>query len=117
MRPSTVKKLILALYLLYNIGGYAQSVPDGFAIEPIHDGLFERIKGKSFKDDCTVSRDSLRYIRLLHYDFNGKLREFMMGEVRFSALTRTFPERAEVLFKAAEEQCAKRYAGYKAMAD
>ncbi len=48
---------------------------------------------------------------------NGKLREFMMGEVRFSALTRTFPERAEVLFKAAEEQCAKRYATYKAMAD
>ena len=48
---------------------------------------------------------------------NGKLREFMMGEVRFAALTRTFPERAEVLFKAAEEQCAKRYAGYKAMAD
>lgn len=74
MRPSTVKKLILALYLLYNIGGYAQSVPDGFAIEPIHDGLFERIKDKSFKDDCTVSRDSLRYIRLLHYDFNGIVR-------------------------------------------
>ena len=48
---------------------------------------------------------------------NGKLREFMMGEVRFAALTRTFPERAEVLFKAAEEQCAKRYATYKAMAD
>ena len=41
----------------------------------------------------------------------------MMGEVRFAALTRTFPERAEVLFKAAEEQCAKRYATYKAMAD
>ena len=48
---------------------------------------------------------------------NGKLREFMMGEVRFAALTRTFPERAEVLFAEAEKQCAKRYAGYKAMAD
>lgn len=47
---------------------------------------------------------------------NGKLREFMMGEVRFAALTRTFPERAEILFSQAEEQCAKRYAGYKAMA-
>ena len=48
---------------------------------------------------------------------NGKLREFMMGEVRFAALTRTFPERAEVLFAEAERQCEKRYAGYKAMAD
>ena len=48
---------------------------------------------------------------------NGKLREFMMGEVRFAALTRTFPERAEVLFKEAEEHCIRRYNGYKAMAE
>ena len=48
---------------------------------------------------------------------NGKLREFMMGEVRFSALTRTFPERAEVLFAEAEEFTNKRYALYKTMAE
>ena len=48
---------------------------------------------------------------------NGKLREFMMGEVRFSALTRTFPERAEVLFAEAEEFTNKRYAMYKTMAE
>ena len=48
---------------------------------------------------------------------NGKLREFMMGEVRFSALTRTFPEIAEKLFAEAEEHCAKRYKKYKNMAE
>ena len=48
---------------------------------------------------------------------NGKLREFMMGEVRFSSLTRTFPERAEVLFAEAEEFTNKRYAMYKTMAE
>ena len=47
---------------------------------------------------------------------NGKLREFMMGEVRFSSLTRTFPERAEVLFAEAEEFTAKRYELYKELA-
>ncbi len=47
---------------------------------------------------------------------NGKLREFMMGEVRFSSLTRTFPERAEVLFAEAEEFTAKRYAQYQELA-
>ncbi len=47
---------------------------------------------------------------------NGKLREFMMGEVRFSSLTRTFPERAEVLFAEAEEFTAKRYEQYKTLA-
>ena len=47
---------------------------------------------------------------------NGKLREFMMGEVRFASLTRTFPERAEVLFAQAEDFTARRYEQYKALA-
>ena len=48
---------------------------------------------------------------------NGKLREYMMGENRFAALTRTFPETAERLFADAETQCAERYAKYKKMAE
>ncbi len=47
---------------------------------------------------------------------NGKLREYMMGENRFSSLTRTFPERAEMLFAEAEDFTAKRYAKYKRLA-
>ncbi|MGI6204532.1 MAG: pyruvate:ferredoxin (flavodoxin) oxidoreductase [Anaerovoracaceae bacterium] len=47
---------------------------------------------------------------------NGKLREFMMGEVRYSGLTRTFPEIAEKLFSEAEEFCGKRYAKYEKLA-
>ena len=47
---------------------------------------------------------------------NGKLREYMMGEVRFSSLTRTFPERAELLFAQAEDFTARRYAKYKRLA-
>ena len=40
----------------------------------------------------------------------------MMGEVRFSSLTRTFPERAEQLFAEAEAFTANRYAKYKRLA-
>ncbi|MBR2581824.1 MAG: pyruvate:ferredoxin (flavodoxin) oxidoreductase [Oscillospiraceae bacterium] len=47
---------------------------------------------------------------------NGKLREYMMGEVRFSSLTRTFPERAELLFAQAEDFTMRRYAKYKRLA-
>ncbi len=46
----------------------------------------------------------------------GDLREFLMGEVRYSSLTRTFPENAERLFKKAEEDAKARYALYKRMA-
>ena len=47
---------------------------------------------------------------------NGKLHEFMMGENRFASLTRTFPERAEILFAEAEEFTNRRYAKYKHLA-
>ncbi|MCR5088165.1 MAG: pyruvate:ferredoxin (flavodoxin) oxidoreductase [Oscillospiraceae bacterium] len=47
---------------------------------------------------------------------NGRLREYMMGENRFASLTRTFPERAELLFAEAEDFTARRYARYKKLA-
>ena len=40
----------------------------------------------------------------------------MMGENRFASLTRTFPERAEILFAEAEEFTKRRYAKYKHLA-
>jgi len=46
----------------------------------------------------------------------GDFQEFLMGEVRFSSLTRTFPEHAERLFKKAEEDMKERYENYKRMA-
>ena len=43
-------------------------------------------------------------------------KEFLMGEVRYSSLTRTFPENAEKLFQKAEADMKERYALYKRMA-
>ena len=39
----------------------------------------------------------------------GSYRDFIMGEARYSSLTRSFPERAEVLFEKAEENAKNRY--------
>ena len=36
-------------------------------------------------------------------------RDFIMGEARYSALTRSFPERAKELFAKAEENSVARY--------
>ena len=44
-------------------------------------------------------------------------KEFLMGEVRYSSLTRTFPENAETLFQKAEEEVKERYNFYKKMAE
>ncbi|WBW50723.1 pyruvate:ferredoxin (flavodoxin) oxidoreductase [Peptoniphilus equinus] len=42
----------------------------------------------------------------------GSYREFLQGEVRYTALARKFPERAEQLFEVAEENAKDRYNNY-----
>ena len=44
-------------------------------------------------------------------------RKFMMGEARYSALTRSFPDRAEGLFERSEVESTKRYAHLKRLQD
>ncbi len=45
----------------------------------------------------------------------GDFREFLLGEVRYSSLTRAFPKNAEALFQKAEEDMKERYELYKRM--
>ncbi len=41
----------------------------------ITEDIFARISGLSYKKNCTVPREELRYIKVLHYDFNGEIQE------------------------------------------
>ena len=43
-----------------------------FTISPIPDDIFAKMQGKSFKDNCTVPREDLRYLKVLHVGFDGK---------------------------------------------
>lgn len=49
-----------------------------FKIEEIDDAIFERINGKSYKENCTFPRNELRYIKILHYNLSGEIR---LGEI------------------------------------
>lgn len=54
-----------------------------FYVEEISDELFQRMWGKSYKEYCTVPREDLRYIRLLHKDIDGVIK---VGELVMNAL-------------------------------
>ena len=45
-----------------------------FYSEPIPDAVFARMKGKSYKSYCTVKRQDLRYVRVLHYNIRGEIK-------------------------------------------
>lgn len=53
-----------------------------FAVLEISDELFERMYGKTFKPECTVSRDDLRYVRVLHVNEED---EVLTGEIVVNA--------------------------------
>ena len=44
---------------------------EDFYIEMISDELFVQMKGKSYKDDCTIPIEDLRYIHILHKNLEG----------------------------------------------
>lgn len=44
---------------------------DGFSILPVDTDIFNRVQGKSYRSDCTVPVDDLRYLTLLHKDAEG----------------------------------------------
>lgn len=56
-----------------------------FNAYPISDALFEKIYGekRSFKPDCSVPREALSYIKVLHYGFDGKIK---VGEMIINKL-------------------------------
>ena len=70
-----MKTIIIALLacILANTA-YAEA-NNGFYMSKIDDEIFARIKGKSFKDDCTLPREDLRYIHVLHKDLEGNTHE------------------------------------------
>lgn len=49
-----------------------------FGIHNIDDEIFSRIKGKSYKDDCTVPLDDLRYLTVAYYGEGGEIKK---GEI------------------------------------
>ena len=75
-----MKKMICLLLscVLFALQLDAQELESGFSQQEITDALFVRIKGKSYKDNCTTSLSDLRYLQVLHYNKEG---EVLKGEL------------------------------------
>ena len=56
----------------------AYSLDSCFKAYPINDAIFARMQGKSFQQNCTMPRASLRYLRVLHRNTEGKTQ---LGEI------------------------------------
>ena len=59
------------------------TIDEAFYAIPIPDDIFAKMQGKSYKYDCTIPRDDLRYIHVLHKNIEG---ETLEGEMVCSTL-------------------------------
>ena len=44
-----------------------------FAAEPVPDRVWQRMQGKTYKDNPYIGRDDLRHIRALHWDYDDQI--------------------------------------------
>lgn len=94
-----MKHLAIAfLLLLIPLLTLAEERDAHFTSSPIDSVVFARMKGKSYKDDCTIPLSELRYLRVLHYNFEGNV---CQGElVCNKSISNDLLEIFEALFKA-----------------
>ena len=67
-------KIFLTVLMILCLTSAAFADNDFYATE-IDDVIFSRIKGKSYKDNCTVPLSDLRYLHVLHVGFDGETHE------------------------------------------
>ena len=69
------KYLLTVLIITLLVSASYAEENGGFYVTKIDDEIFARIQGKSFKDDCTLPREDLRYLHVLHKDLDGNTHE------------------------------------------
>lgn len=72
--------LLLSLYLLsaQNIVNALTFKADGFSVTTIDNTTFARMKGKTYKDNCTVPLSELRHVKVL---YKNKAKQTLKGEI------------------------------------
>jgi pyruvate-ferredoxin/flavodoxin oxidoreductase len=70
-----------------------------------------------YRYDPRLAAEGKNPFQLDYQPPNGSIHDFLMGEVRYAALVKTFPEEATKLHKQLEDGTVSRYKAYKNMAE
>ena len=70
-----MKRYALLLYIWCVTVLTVTAQDDAFRADTLTDTVFRRMQGHSYPEGCTVARNELRYLRVLHYDAEGRVHE------------------------------------------
>ena len=82
---------VMTVFCAFSSGAF-EHPEDWFEIREIGDDVFTRIQGKSYKDNCKVPLDDLRYLTIAYVDFDGNVQkgELICNEAIASDLLEIF---------------------------
>ena len=66
---------ILAIIIIFGSATLlASALPkdSAFTSEPVPDAVWQQMQGKTYKPNPHIEREDLRYLRVLHWDYDGK---------------------------------------------
>ena len=73
-----IKLLIILSWLSWHSPVQSQDISDGFSVQAIPDSIWQHMQGKSYRPNPHIGRADLRYLRVRHYDYDGKTHD---GEI------------------------------------
>ena len=78
-RNESVMKVFVRLFfilviVLNSVNCFAEKNKGDFYISEIPDDVFEKMQGKSYKAECPIPREDLRYVHVLHRTLDGQVK-------------------------------------------
>lgn len=64
-------KRFLCIFCIFIIWGNIAFSDENFYKKEINSAIFNKIKGKSYKGNCTIPLSELNFIHILHIDMEG----------------------------------------------
>ena len=68
-------KRFLCIFCIFILWGNFAFSDENFYKKEINSAIFNKIKGKSYKDNCTIPLSELNFIHILHIDVEGCIHE------------------------------------------
>ena len=71
---ATMKKIYLIIIIcILCLRAAAQT--GSFSVDTLSNAVFARMQGKSYPTECSIDRKDLRYLQVLHYDAEGRVKK------------------------------------------
>ena len=92
-----MRTALLTMILFWLCGihpAQSQDFSAGFSINEIPDSIWQKMQGKTYQPNDVIHRSDLRYLRLMHWDYDGKTHhgEMVCNRLIAQKLIRIFME-------------------------